>query len=322
MVAGDNPVLRPRAWFVHVQSARFARANRAAEKEIGMLWRKGRRSENVVEATGGGSRFGGGRRMGQGGLLVLAIHGLVFFKDPTALLDMGGGASVQSTTQGSATRPATDTEQNDFVKAVLGSTEDVWTAYFASNGASYEKPTLALFRGRVSTACGAASSAVGPFYCPNDRMVYLDLGFFDQMAQLHASTADFARAYVIAHEVGHHVQNLLGIFDKVDQARRAGQPMEGATGLSVRQELQADCFAGVWANRSQQQLQWLQPGDVEAALDTANAIGDDTLQRESRGTVMPDSFTHGTSAQRVRWFKAGFAGGDIRQCDTFGAASL
>jgi predicted metalloprotease len=293
-------------------------------KEIGMLWRKGRRSDNVVQATGGGRRFGGGRGMGLGGLLVLAILGLVFFKDPTALLGLAGnGGAGQDAAQTAPTAPPENNEENDFVRVVLGSTEDVWTAVLAQRGMQYQPPTLELFRGGVATACGSASSAVGPFYCPGDRKVYLDLGFFDQMqSQLHASTADFARAYVIAHEVGHHVQNLLGTFDKVDAAKRAGQPMDGASGLSVRLELQADCFAGVWGNKSQQQLQWLQPGDVEAALDAANAIGDDTLQRESRGTVMPDSFTHGTSAQRVRWFNRGFDSGDIDQCDTFGAATL
>ena len=163
---------------------------------------------------------------------------------------------------------------------------------------------------------------MGPFYCPGDRQVYLDLDFFQEMQQRFHAAGDFARAYVIAHEVGHHVQNLLGIMDKVDEAAQRGTPMQGADGLSVRQELQADCFAGVWANHSQQQLSWLQPGDIEAALNAANQIGDDTLQKQSRGYVVPDSFTHGTSAERVRWFKAGFASGDIKSCDTFSAQSL
>jgi predicted metalloprotease len=261
--------------------------------------------------------------MGLGGLAVLAILGFVFFKDPTALLGLAGGDSGVGQGQPQTTAAPANDEQTEFVSRILGSTEDVWTAVFAQNGGQYQAPRLVLFRGSVRTACGGATSAAGPFYCPGDRQVYLDLGFFDEMqTQLHASTADFARAYVIAHEVGHHVQNLLGVFDQVDQARRRGASMEGANGLSVRQELQADCFAGVWANHAQQRLQWLQPGDVEAALNAANAIGDDTLQRESRGTVVPDSFTHGTSAQRVRWFKAGFGSGDIGQCDTFGTAQL
>ena len=289
-----------------------------------MLWRKARRSDNVVQATGGGGGgFRGGRGMGLGGLAILAILGFVFFKDPTALLGLAGGDSGVGQGQQQTTAAPANDEQTEFVSRILGSTEDVWTAVFAQNGSQYQAPRLVLFRGSVRTACGGATSAAGPFYCPGDRQVYLDLGFFDDMqTQLHASAADFARAYVVAHEVGHHVQNLLGIFDQVDQARRRGASMEGANGLSVRQELQADCFAGVWANHAQQRLQWLQPGDVEAALNAANAIGDDTLQREARGTVVPDSFTHGTSAQRVRWFKAGFGSGDLRQCDTFGAAQL
>jgi uncharacterized protein len=286
-----------------------------------MLWRKGRRSDNVVQATGGGGRRFGGRPMGIGGLILMLVLGWLFFKDPTALLQQGGvtqsGAGMQQTTA-----PANDT-QTEFVQRVLGSTEDVWSGVFRQSGHSYRPPRLVLFRGSVRTACGSASSAVGPFYCPGDQQVYLDVGFFDQMgSQLNASTADFARAYVIAHEVGHHVQNLLGVMRQVEQARARGVPMRGANGLSVRQELQADCFAGVWANRAQRQLQWLQPGDIEAALDAASHIGDDTLQRRSSDHVVPDSFTHGTSAQRVRWFRAGFAGGDVGSCNTFSAKTL
>jgi predicted metalloprotease len=163
---------------------------------------------------------------------------------------------------------------------------------------------------------------MGPFYCPGDRLVYLDLDFFQEMDTRFHAKGDFARAYVIAHEVGHHVQNLIGVMDKVDAARRRGAPMEGASGLSVRQELQADCFAGVWANRSQAQLNWLQEGDIDAALNAAAQVGDDTLQKQARGYVVPDSFTHGTSAQRSRWFKNGFSSGDIRSCDTFETAAL
>jgi len=169
----------------------------------------------------------------------------------------------------------------------------------------------------VSTACGGATAAVGPFYCPGDSRVYLDLSFFRQLQEeLHAS-GDFARAYVIAHEVGHHVQNLTGVFQRSEAARRRGAAMNGASGLSVRQELQADCYAGVWANRSQQELDWLEPGDIESALNAASHIGDDALQQQAQGRVRPDTFTHGTSAQRVKWFKAGFDSGDIARCDTF-----
>ena len=203
------------------------------------------------------------------------------------------------------------------MRSILGTTEDVWGAYFQSRGQQYQRPTLLLFHGRTTSGCGAASEAMGPFYCPNDRRVYLDLDFFKEMDTRFHAQGDFARAYVIAHEVGHHVQNLLGIIPQVEKARQQGQPMEGASGLSVRQELQADCFAGVWANRTQQRLDWLKPGDVESALNAASAVGDDTLQQETRGTVMPDTFTHGTSAQRVKWFKTGMASGDINSCNTF-----
>jgi predicted metalloprotease len=281
-----------------------------------MRWRRGRASDNVFEAGGGGGRRFGGRRVGLGGLLVLAVLGFIFFRDPLALLGVNGGPREVE----QARAPAGNDEGTQFVRHILGSTEDVWGGLFQARGGRYEQPRLVLFRGAVRTACGSADSAVGPFYCPGDRQIYLDLGFFDEMeAQFHES-GDFARAYVIAHEVGHHVQNLLGVFDQVDAARRHGARLQGPSGLSVRQELQADCFAGVWANRAQAQLAWLEPGDIESALHAANAIGDDTLQREARGRVMPDSFTHGTSAQRVRWFKTGFRSGELGSCDTFSGA--
>jgi predicted metalloprotease len=280
-----------------------------------MDWQKGERSQNVeVDSGGGGPRFGGGR-MGIGGLIILAILGWVFFKNPMALLNQG---NVQPSAYAPSSQPAqVDPQQMDFVRAILGSTEKTWSDIFSGMGRTYVDPKLELFSGGVNTACGAASTAVGPFYCPGDQKVYLDLDFFRELDTRFHSSGDFARAYVIAHEVGHHVQNQLGIFDKVAQLQRQGARMEGADGLSVRQELQADCFAGVWANRTQQRLQWLQPGDVESALNAASQIGDDTLQRESRGTVVPDSFTHGTSAQRVKWFKTGLQSGDIQQCNTF-----
>ena len=287
-----------------------------------MLWQKGRASDNVVEDAGGGGGgggFGGGRGLGLGGIIVVVIVGLLFGKDPGQILQLLGGMSGDDGGgQQQVTAPGND-EQTLFVRKVLGSTEDVWGQVFQGK---YTAPRLVLFHGATRSACGAASSAMGPFYCPGDRQVYLDLDFFQEMQQRFHAAGDFARAYVIAHEVGHHVQNLLGIMDKVDEAAQRGTPMQGADGLSVRQELQADCFAGVWANHSQQQLSWLQPGDIEAALNAANQIGDDTLQKQSRGYVVPDSFTHGTSAERVRWFKAGFASGDIKSCDTFSAQSL
>lgn len=282
-----------------------------------MDWQKGERSQNVEVDRGrggGGFGFGGGRGLGLGGLIVLAILGWVFFKDPTALLDQGGQVG-----QGApAGQPAqVDPQQRDFVSAILGSTEKTWGDLFAASGRQYVDPKLDLFSGGVRTACGLASTAVGPFYCPGDEKIYLDLSFFQELKDRFGAAGDFARAYVIAHEVGHHVQKQLGVFDRVQQARGQGAPMEGAHGLSVRQELQADCFAGVWANRSEQRLHWLQPGDVEEALGAASQIGDDTLQRETQGTVVPDSFTHGTSAQRVKWFKAGLESGQVSRCDTF-----
>lgn len=189
-------------------------------------------------------------------------------------------------------------------------------------GRTWDSLGLVLFSNGVNSACGFASSATGPFYCPADRRVYLDLEFFREMEQRFSAAGDFAQAYVIAHEVGHHVQNLMGISAKINAARQRGARMEGANGLSVRQELQADCFAGVWANRAQQRLNWLEPGDIEEALNAANAIGDDRLQRQGRGMVVPDSFTHGSSAQRMRWFKTGFESGSPASCDTFKAQTL
>jgi uncharacterized protein len=239
----------------------------------------------------------------------------VFFKNPLALLDQGGGQSSAPTQNSAPTE--VDPQQKAFVSAILHSTEQTWGAIFQAKGASYVEPKLHLFSGGVNTACGGATTAVGPFYCPGDQKVYLDLAFFQQLQDELQSSGDFARAYVIAHEVGHHVQKLTGVFDKVDAARRRGAPMDGADGLSVRQELQADCFAGVWANHSQQALNWLQPGDIEEALNAASHIGDDTLQQQAQGRVRPDTFTHGTSAQRVKWFKTGFSGGDMDQCNTF-----
>jgi len=282
-----------------------------------MDWQKGERSRNVEIDSGrggGGFGFGGGRGLGVGGLIVLAIIGWVFFKDPTALLDQGGQVG-QSAPAGQQAQ--VDPQQRDFVSAILGSTEKTWGDIFAASGRQYADPKLDLFSGGVRTACGAASTAVGPFYCAGDQTVYLDLAFFQELQDRFGAAGDFARAYVIAHEVGHHVQEQLGVFDQVRQAREQGAPMEGANGLSVRQELQADCFAGVWANRSEQRLHWLQSGDVEEALNAASKIGDDTLQRETQGTVVPDSFTHGTSAQRVKWFKAGLDSGQVASCDTF-----
>ena len=297
-----------------------------------MDWQKGRESENVVEdAGGGGGGFGGGGGMqfggfhiGIGGLILIVIVSLLLGKNPLTVLSLlsGGdtGAPAEQSQPQTADRPSTeDDPAHRFVRTILGSTEDVWTAYFQSSNRRYEDPKLVLFDGRVRTACGAASEAMGPFYCPGDELVYLDLGFFQEMDTRFHAAGDFARAYVIAHEVGHHVQNLLGVMKQVDGQRERGAAMEGANGLSVRLELQADCFAGVWGNRSQAQMDWLNQADINAALNAASAVGDDTLQKQAQGYVVPDSFTHGSAAERQQWFKAGFGSGDIKSCDTFSA---
>jgi len=303
-----------------------------------MDWQKGRESDNVVEddGRGGGGGFGGGGgglgfggfHIGIGGIILIVVVSLLFGKNPLDILSLlsGGGSMLDSSSQTAPPAQRAQATSNDpqtkFVKVVLGSTEDVWGQYFQASGQRYPQPKLVLYRGRTQTACGVGQEAMGPFYCPGDQQVYLDLGFFQEMDTRFHAQGDFARAYVIAHEIGHHVQNLIGVMDKVEQARRQGTPMDGASGLSVRQELQADCFAGVWANRSQAQLNWLQAGDIDSALNAASAVGDDTLQKQARGYAVPDSFTHGSSAQRQRWFKAGFASGDINSCNTFNTQSL
>jgi uncharacterized protein len=300
-----------------------------------MDWEKGRESDNVVEDDGSGGGYGGGGGMqfggfhiGAGGLIIIVIVSLLLGKNPLQILSLlsggesGGAPTVRQMPGGGGERPSTETdEQHRFVRTILGSTEDVWGEYFQASNRRYIRPKLDLFNGRVSTACGAASEAAGPFYCPGDQLVYLDLSFFHEMETRFHAAGDFARAYVIAHEVGHHVQNLLGIMNQVNAERKRGASMDGANGLSVRLELQADCFAGVWGNRSQAQLNWINQSDVNAALNAASSVGDDTLQKQARGYAVPDSFTHGTAAQRQRWFKTGFASGDIKSCDTFGASS-
>lgn len=287
-----------------------------------MEWRKGRESDNVVQDSSGGfGRSGSGVRLPLGrfplgwkGIVFLLLISFIFKINPIDLLQIASGLAPSNSSYTPNVAPVSANDpQIQFVKTILGSTEDVWGEYFNQMGSEYERPRLELFNGQTRSGCGAASESMGPFYCSADHMVYLDLSFFEQMKQEFNSTEDFARAYVIAHEVGHHVQNLLGTMDKL--AARSG--VQGAEGISVRIELQADCYAGVWANRSERQLNWLQDGDVESALRTAQAIGDDLLQKKSQGYAVPDSFTHGTSTQRVAWFKRGFDTGDIRQCDTF-----
>ncbi|RZL40625.1 MAG: metalloprotease [Rubrivivax sp.] len=293
-----------------------------------MKWEGQRQSENVEDARGsGGGRGGiglpiGGRGIGIGGIAIALIASWVLGINPLTLLGVmdGGGPAVQQQA------PAGDSQSQDpayvFAKNVLGSTEDVWTAYFQRSGQTYEMPRLRVFRGQQPTACGTGDAAMGPFYCPGDRKVYIDLGFYDTLRERLGAPGDFAQAYVIAHEVGHHLQNLMGTTAKLDQARGRVSERE-MNAMSVKLELQADCYAGVWANLSQQTKGWkLEQGDVEEALNAATQIGDDTLQKRSRGTVVPESFTHGSSAQRVRWFRRGLEAGDLKACDTFGAAQL
>ena len=254
-----------------------------------MLWKKGRRSDNVVDARGessggggGGMRIGG-KGLSLGGIVIVVAIGLLTGQDPMQILgQLTGQMTEQSAPANTQTRqaPPANDQQAEFVRSILGDTEDTWRAVFAQNGRQYKDPTLVLFSGQVNSACGFATSATGPFYCPADQQVYLDLDFFREMSQRFSAAGDFAQAYVIAHEVGHHVQTQLGISAKVDAARKSGQRMEGSTGLLVRQELQADCFAGVWAYNAQNRLNWLEPGDIEEALNAANAIGDDRLQQQ------------------------------------------
>jgi predicted metalloprotease len=278
-----------------------------------MLWKGQRQSDNVEDRRGmsrGGMAIGGGL----GGIVVLVIA-LLLGADPRQLLEQSPG--LDPSRGGSSSRPVNpqEDELKQFSATVLASTEDVWTEIFQQQGRKYPKPTLVLFTDQVQSACGEAGAAVGPFYCPGDNKLYLDLAFFNDLQTRFRAPGDFAQAYVIAHEVGHHVQNLLGTMDKVDAERGRISEAE-ANQVSVRLELQADFLAGVWAHYAQQKGV-LEPGDIEEALGAASAVGDDRLQREAQGYVIPDSFTHGTSEQRIRWFRKGLETGDLRQGDTF-----
>ncbi|MGQ7959305.1 KPN_02809 family neutral zinc metallopeptidase [Pseudomonas sp. SP16.1] len=290
-----------------------------------MRWRKARRSDNLVDARGrpGGMRVGG-KGLSLGGVAVIVIVGLLLGQDPLQILGQIAGQATQTSQVGlpQGEAPAAGDEQSEFVRAILGDTEDTWRALFQNAGQQYRDPKLVLFSGGVNSACGFASSAVGPFYCPGDQRVYLDMAFFRELEQRFAAAGDFAQAYVIAHEIGHHVQTLLGVSAKVNAARQRGERVEGDGGLLVRQELQADCLAGVWAHHAQRRHDWLEEGDLEEALNAASAIGDDRLQQQARGQVVPDAFTHGSSAQRVRWFRIGFDRGQPGRCDTFKVARL
>ena len=295
-----------------------------------MKWEGDRESSNVEDYRGGGGGGGGGgfniggRGIGLGTVAIALVASIFFGVDPGTVIGMlggGGGPAPQVQQQRDPAAPQANDRETRFVRTVLGYTEDAWTPIFKEQGSTYKPPKLALFEGRIPTACGTGNAATGPFYCPADQKVYIDLSFFRLMQERFHVGGEFAQAYVIAHEVGHHVQKLIGVSDQVHNAQQRASETEG-NALSVRLELQADCFAGVWANRTQQKEAFLEQGDVESALATATAIGDDALQRQSRGTVVPDSFTHGSSAQRVRWFKQGLESGDPQQCNTFEARQL
>ncbi|PKO28859.1 MAG: metalloprotease [Betaproteobacteria bacterium HGW-Betaproteobacteria-9] len=299
-----------------------------------MKWGNNRQSDQVEDrrsSSGGGMFGGGGRRtggkgIGLGTIVIALLAGWIFGINPMTILSFLGGAGdlAPSQTQNApASTPAgkpTD-EMGQFVAAVLGGTEDVWMAVFQQSGSQYPKPRLVLFRGAVPTACGTGQSAMGPFYCPGDQKVYIDLSFYETLRSQLGAPGDFAQAYVIAHEVGHHVQNLMGLTDQMEQSRQRVSERE-YNALSVRLELQADCFAGIWAHHNHKTNAILEPGDVEEALNAAAAIGDDAIQRKSQGQVVPDSFTHGTSEQRQRWFHKGLETGSVKACDTFNARQI
>jgi len=297
-----------------------------------MKWEGNRESDNVEDRRGGGGGGGGGglggliggRGIGIGTIVIALLGGWAFGINPLTILSLlsGGGApTAQVQQQAPAHKPPADDRMARFVSTVLADTEDVWTDVFAKGGGKYQEPRLVLFRGATQTACGAGQAAMGPFYCPADRKVYIDLGFYETLKNQLGAPGEFAQAYVIAHEVGHHVQNLLGISGKMEQMRAKVSPVQ-YNGLSVRLELQADCFAGVWAHHAQNARQILENGDIESAMNAAAKIGDDALQKQSQGRVVPESFTHGTSAQRTRWFNNGLQNGSVKGCDTFSARNL
>jgi uncharacterized protein len=304
-------------------------------------WRLGRRSANIEDRRGmstpigmgmprrmgmpGGFRIPGGRAgraggVGGIGIIVLALIAIFLGVDPSFLFQ--GGTLPDPSYQESQTPPSpAEEELKEFMSVVLADTEDTWHGLFEQLERTYQEPTVVLFSGAVSSACGFADAAVGPFYCPGDGKVYLDLSFFEELDERFGAPGDFAQAYVLAHEVGHHVQTLLGISDQVRQVRATLSAADG-NALSVRQELQADCFAGIWAHHADRMRQVLEPGDIEEGLGAASAIGDDRLQRQAQGYVVPESFTHGSSEQRMRWFETGYSEGVLGACDTFSADQL
>ena len=293
-----------------------------------MKWEGNRESSNVEDRRGSGGMGGlpriGGRGIGIGTIAIALVGGWIFGINPLTILGIlsgGGGAPTVQTQQAPTQQSPADLQMKKFVATVLGDTEDVWKAVFSKGGAQYKEPKLVLFRGATQTACGAGQAAMGPFYCPGDLTVYIDLAFYETLKSKLGAPGDFAQAYVIAHEVGHHVQNLLGITNKMEQMRGKVSQVD-YNGLSVRLELQADCFAGVWAHHAQNARQILDNGDVEEAMNAAAKIGDDALQKGAGGRIVPESFTHGSSAQRTRWFNLGLQNGSVKGCDTFAARQL
>lgn len=283
-----------------------------------MRWEFGRKSSNVEDKRGGrvsAPIVGGGL-----GAIVLSLIVAFLGGDPSVILNQSNTSGDRNTSQ-STERSAEDKRMTEFVSVVLADTEDTWKSIFAQSGKTYVEPKLVLFSDRVNSACGFATAATGPFYCPGDQKLYIDLSFFADLETKYKAPGDFAQAYVIAHEIGHHVQTLLGISRQVQAKRRQVDPSE-ANQLSVRQELQADCYAGIWAYHAQRSRQILEEGDIEEALGAASSVGDDRLQKQTQGYVTPETFTHGSSAQRIRWFKKGFTSGNPSQCNTFTARSL
>ena len=291
-----------------------------------MRWQDYRRSDNVEEGSSSGpSMFGGGLRLSGGAIILVVVVSLLLGKNPFEMLALltgdGGGPVVQTQAPPTTTRaPASNDPQTEFVARVLGDTEDVWGGIFQQMGTRYQPPKLTLYHGQIASACGFSSAAAGPFYCPGDRKVYLDLTFFQELSQRFGAPGDFARAYVIAHEIGHHVQNQLGLMEAAQQ-KMANASERSRNDMSVRLELQADCLAGVWGHSSMQR-NIIDAKDVESGMAAAAAVGDDRIQKQTRGYVVPEGFTHGSSAQRTKWFRTGLDSGDLRQCDTFGTRNL
>jgi uncharacterized protein len=279
-----------------------------------------RESDNLEDRRGGGGGIGRGG-LGLGGIVLVLVVSYFTGINPATLLGIVEQTPLARQEAPPAQKPPVDDQMARFVSKVLASTEDTWIEVFRASGRQYEEPKLVLFTGVTPTACGTGQAAMGPFYCPGDHKVYIDLSFYRDLKERFKAPGEFAQAYVIAHEVGHHVQNLLGISDQVQAARQRAGKVE-ANALSVRLELQADCFAGVWGKRTDTMKNVLEPGDLEAALNAASAIGDDRLQQQAQGRIVPESFTHGSSEQRVRWFRRGFDTGDVNQCNTFKAAQL